>query len=113
MSLPRIVLVLCLVLASFRLWAAPAAVAIVGATVIHPERDGEAAIERDVTVVIEGERIKAVGPSREVKAPAAAQIIDGKGKWVVPGLVDGHIHFFQSGNLYTRPDGADFNKVVP
>jgi hypothetical protein len=23
------------------------------------------------------------------------------------------VHFFQSGNLYTRPDGADFNAVVP
>src|SRR5581483_7477676 len=36
-----------------------------------------------------------------------------KGKWVVPGLVDAHVHFFQSGNLYTRPDVADFNAVVP
>jgi imidazolonepropionase-like amidohydrolase len=32
---------------------------------------------------------------------------------VIPGLVDSHVHFFQSGNLYTRPDGADFTAVVP
>ena len=30
-----------------------------------------------------------------------------------PGLLDSHVHFFQSGNLYTRPDAADFNAVVP
>ena len=32
---------------------------------------------------------------------------------MIPGLVDSHVHFFQSGNLYTRPDAADFNAVVP
>ena len=32
---------------------------------------------------------------------------------MIPGLIDGHVHFFQSGNLYTRPDAADFNAVVP
>jgi imidazolonepropionase-like amidohydrolase len=29
---------------------------------------------------------------------------------LLPGLTDGHIHFFQSGGLYTRPDGLDFRK---
>jgi len=45
--------------------------------------------------------------------PAGAKRIDGKGKWVVPGLIDSHVHFFQSGNLYTRPDVADFNAWMP
>ena len=45
--------------------------------------------------------------------PSGAEIIDGRGKWVVPGLVDAHVHFFQSGNLYTRPDAADFTAMVP
>jgi imidazolonepropionase-like amidohydrolase len=45
--------------------------------------------------------------------PQGARIIDARGKWVIPGLVDSHVHFFQSGNLYTRPDAADFNAVVP
>src|SRR5260221_11704726 len=39
--------------------------------------------------------------------------IDGLGKWLIPGMIDGHVHFFQSGNLYTRPDVADFNAVMP
>src|SRR5207237_1283764 len=87
--------------------------ASVGATVIHPERELPAAVERDRTVLITGNRIVRIGPRAGTRVPAGAQRIDGKGKWVVPGLVDAHVHFFQSGNLYTRPDVADFNAVVP
>jgi len=42
-----------------------------------------------------------------VKVPAGATRLDAKGAFVVPGLVDAHVHFFQSGGLYTRPDGFD------
>jgi len=49
-------------------------------------------------------RIEAIGPASSTPVPAGATRIDGKGKWVVPGLIDSHVHFFQSGNLYTRPD---------
>jgi imidazolonepropionase-like amidohydrolase len=31
----------------------------------------------------------------------------------LPGYIDTHVHFFQSGDLFTRPDGADFNNVRP
>jgi imidazolonepropionase-like amidohydrolase len=89
------------------------AIAIVGATVVHPEREGAEAVAPDSTVIIEGERIRAVGPARSTPVPKGAQVIDGKGKWVIPGLVDSHVHFFQSGNLYTRPDVADFNRWMP
>jgi hypothetical protein len=40
-------------------------------------------------------------------------VINGTGKWVMPGLIDGHVHFFRSGNLYRRPDAADFNSTMP
>ena len=83
--------------------------AIVGATVIHPERAGAAAVEHGATILVRGNRIAAVG---RMAAPAGAKVIDAAGKWVIPGLVDSHVHFFQSGNLYTRPDAADFNAVV-
>jgi imidazolonepropionase-like amidohydrolase len=91
----------------------PQAIAIVGATVIHPEREGAAAVAPDSTIVIRGNRIAAVGPRAATPVPAGATIIDAKGKWVIPGLVDSHVHFFQSGNIYTRPDAADFNAVMP
>ncbi len=89
------------------------AVAIVGVTVVHPGRDGAAAQERDQTVVLSGERIAAVGPSASTPAPAGARIVDGHGRWLIPGLVDSHVHFFQSGNPFTRPDAADYTDVVP
>ncbi len=93
--------------------AADPVTAIVGATVVHPEREGAAATTADTTVIIEGQRIRAVGPAKDTPVPAGASVIDAKGKWVIPGLVDAHVHFFQSGNLYTRPDAADLNKWMP
>jgi imidazolonepropionase-like amidohydrolase len=90
-----------------------AVVAIVGGTVVHPERDGAAAISPDTTILVRGHRIEAEGPTGEVAVPAGARVIDARGKWVIPGLIDGHVHFFQSGNLYTRPDAADFNAWMP
>src|SRR5260221_3997477 len=87
--------------------------AIVGATVIHPEREGSAAVARDQTIVIDGHRIAAIGPSGSTSVPAGANVIDARGKWVTPGLVDGHVHFFQSGNLYTPPDAADLHAWMP
>jgi hypothetical protein len=87
--------------------------AIVGATVVHPERDAAHAIERDSTVVVSGRRIVAVGPATATSVPPGATVIDGRGKWLVPGLIDAHVHFFQSGNLYTRPDVIDLNAWMP
>ena len=42
------------------------------------------------TVWIEGERIRAVGS--RVAAPRGAKIIDGRGKYLIPGLIDAHVH---------------------
>ena len=88
-------------------------IAIVGAMLVHPERDGGNASAPDSTIVITGNRIDAVGRTGAIAIPAGSTIIDGSGKWVVPGLIDAHVHFFQSGNLYTRPDAADFNAWMP
>jgi imidazolonepropionase-like amidohydrolase len=107
--------VLCLLTASFVAEAtpAPALMAIVHATVIHPELPADKAQSPDSTVIVAGNRIQAVGPSTSTRVPAGARIIDARGQWVTPGLIDGHVHFFQSGNLYTRPDIADFNRWMP
>jgi imidazolonepropionase-like amidohydrolase len=80
--------------------------AIVGATVVHP--DGRQ--EPNRTILVQDERIIGIttGP-----APAGATVFDAHGKWVVPGYIDAHVHFFQSGNPFTRPDAADFTSVVP
>src|SRR6267143_7108967 len=74
--------------------------AIVGASVIHPDRDPSSAVAPNSTVIIAGRRVESIGPAGSTPVPAGAARIDGKGKWVVPGLIDSHVHFFQSGNLY-------------
>jgi imidazolonepropionase-like amidohydrolase len=45
------------------------------------------------TVVYDNGRIVRVGPARLVKAPAGAEVIDGSGKTLLPGLWDNHMHF--------------------
>lgn len=77
--------------------------AFVGATLLNPGRPPVA----DAVVVVQDGRIVAAGPARKVKIPEGAQRIDVQGKWITPGLVDAHVHFFQSGGLYTRPDVVD------
>src|SRR4029077_13710136 len=88
-------------------------IAIVDANVVHPERDVDDAIARHSTVVITGSRIAEIGPSASTPIPQGAQIVQGTGKCLIPGLVDGHVHFFQSANPYTRPDVIDLTKRVP
>ena len=42
------------------------------------------------SVVIRGERIEAVGPA--LKAPRGAEVLDGRGRYLIPGLIDAHTH---------------------
>ncbi len=84
--------------------------AIVGGTLVNP--DGVKPL-RDSIILIEDSRIVKVGTGKQVKIPATAEVIHAEGKWIIPGLVDTHIHFFQSGGLYTRPDVIDLRKYVP
>jgi len=89
---------------------AAAVTAIVGGTVF----DGTGAEPlADAVVLLKKDRVEAVGPRSSVKIPEGALTIDAKGKWVVPGLIDTHVHFFQSGGVYTRPDIVDLTAIRP
>jgi imidazolonepropionase-like amidohydrolase len=46
----------------------------------------------DATIVIQGDRFSAVGPSGKVSIPEGAEVLDAKGRVVIPGLIDAHIH---------------------
>jgi predicted amidohydrolase YtcJ len=49
-------------------------------------------------LLVENDRIVAVGSSSELRPRAGgARIIDGSGKFVVPGFIDGHVHFLTGG----------------
>ena len=64
--------------------------AIVGADVV--DIDGGEPI-RDAVVVIEGERISAIGPASSTQVPTGAEVIHADGMWLVPGLMNMHVHF--------------------
>lgn len=49
-----------------------------------------APVQHGMTVVVRGSRISDVG--RNVRPPAGARVIDGSGMWMMPGLVDAHMH---------------------
>ena len=50
-------------------------------------------------VAILGERIAAIGQNL-----SGTQEIEAHGLYVIPGAIDGHVHFFQTGGLDARPD---------
>lgn len=49
----------------------------------------------NMTVVVEGNRVKAVGKSNAVRIPTGAQIVNGRGKFLIPGLWDMHVHILE------------------
>jgi len=44
------------------------------------------------TILIRGRTIEAVGSTKGIQIPPDAQVIDGRGRFVVPGLIDTHVH---------------------
>jgi len=63
--------------------------AIVGASII--DGNGGAPIT-DGTIVITGTRITGLGPRADVDLPDGAHVIDGTGKYVMPGIIDTNVH---------------------
>jgi hypothetical protein len=69
--------------------AADSIVAFVGVTVIPMDRERALAGQ---TVVIRGDRIVALGPSGRIKVPAGGRRVEGRGKFLMPGLAEMHAH---------------------
>jgi imidazolonepropionase-like amidohydrolase len=53
----------------------------------------------DRTVIIAGDRIKQLGKSTELAIPSEAQVVDGSGKFLIPGLWDMHVHWYEKDYL--------------
>jgi imidazolonepropionase-like amidohydrolase len=85
-------------------------IALVNGTLINP---GTGKVVTNALVVIDGDRISAVGDQATAVSTKDAQVIDCKGKFILPGYIDTHVHFFQSGDIYTRPDAVDLTSVRP
>jgi imidazolonepropionase-like amidohydrolase len=52
----------------------------------------DSTVRANQTVVVRGDRIASVGPSRSVRVPAGARVVNGRGKYLVPGFWDMHVH---------------------
>jgi hypothetical protein len=64
--------------------------AIVHVTVINPAAEKP---QPDMTILIQGQNIVSVAPAKDLKLPSFVRIINGTGKFVIPGLWDMHTHF--------------------
>lgn len=97
--LPTLLLLICCVCASLRAQpnqpTADRPFAITHITVIDPK---SGSVKRDMTVLIRGARIAAVGKTKTVRVTGSTQTIDGRGKFVIPGLWDMHVHL-ESGDF--------------
>lgn len=89
---------------------APAsAFALVGATVI----DGTGAPPlRDAVILVRDGRIACVG-SRAACATDGVRVEDVRGRWIMPGIVDAHVHYSQTGWADGRPDALDMRERFP
>ena len=83
---------------------------IVNGTAIDP---GTGKVMPNAAITIEGDHVTAVKENSTDIPKKGDTVIDGRGKFILPGYIDTHVHFFQSGGLFTRPDAVDLTSVRP
>ena len=71
-------------------WAQTRPIVLQGGTLI--DGTGRPAVE-DAVIVFQGGLIREIGKRDEVTIPQGAEVIDAKGKSILPGLIDGHCHY--------------------
>ena len=97
-TLQGLLTAVCLVAAGGSVHAQSAILAIVDAAVVDVEMG---AIRRTETVIIQSGRIVAVGARDRTPVPAEAIRIDARGKYLVPGFSDMHVHLYTEGDAFT------------
>ena len=98
----------------------PGEIAIVHVTLVSPAVGKP---QPDMTIVIKGRLIASVGPASSLRVPLSTRVIDGTGRFVIPGLWDMHSHFRQAdrdlkmdianGVLGVRDMGGVASEVFP
>ena len=87
-----------LLTAVFPPWTLAQTLAFTGVSVI--DATGRP-LQRDQTVVVTGDRITAIGRTGRVTVPKEATLVDGTGKFLIPGLWDMHVHTMRQ-NVFLR-----------
>lgn len=80
----------------------PSIIAFVNVNVVPMDHEG---IARQQTVVVRGSTISEIGPTSATVIPAGAEVIDGTGKYLTPGLSDMHVHL--DSLVQARPSFGD------
>jgi imidazolonepropionase-like amidohydrolase len=83
---------------------------ILNGTAIDP---GTGKVMPNATITIEGGHLTAIKENSTDIPKKGDVAIDAHGKFILPGYIDTHVHFFQSGGLFTRPDAVDLTNVRP
>src|SRR5690349_10922781 len=73
--------------------SSPSRILLRGGRLIRPGRESDRTFD---VVIAEGE-IEAIAPPGQLSPPDAAAVVDATGCWVVPGLVDPHVHLRDPG----------------
>ena len=87
-----------------------AAQALIGGTLIDGR--GSEPVADSVVVVRDG-LIACAGTSTDCEVPADAEMVDVSGKWIMPGIIDTHVHFSQTAFADGRPDFLDLRDIYP
>ena len=83
--------------------------AFVGVNVIPMDRER---VLNDQTVIVRNGKIAEIGNAGKVKVPGDAVRIDGKGKYLIPGLVDMHTHLLSDGDEFPDSIAEDELRVM-
>ena len=89
--------------------AGPGVLAVVGGRVLT----GTGVEFENGVVLVEGGRIKAVGPAASVPIPPGARVVDASGRVVTPGLVDSHSHLGLGSSGGVTEDNEMSSPVTP
>jgi len=95
----------------------PDGVALIGATVF----DGTSSQPQvDQVIIVRNDKIEAIGSRAEADVPRRMRTVDLKGKFIVPGLIDGHVHlqrwtlarFLAAGVTSVRDVHGPFDSII-
>jgi imidazolonepropionase-like amidohydrolase len=88
----------------------PQVVVVSGATLF--DGTGAEPVTNSMIVIRDG-KIDCIGRDGGCSVPLGSKVINAEGKYITPGLIDAHMHFFQTGFFDSRPDAMDITDVYP